>query len=93
MELTIADPNSIPDLVRLHEEINHSNVGVTLDVGHQAGFKELAHIAPEDRGAPESVRAYNDVNIRIVEALGDKLIHFHTHDIEPHRLQLSRLSH
>ncbi len=78
-----AMPNSVPDLVRFQEEIGHDNVGVTLDVGHQARFRELAHIAPEERGSPQGVRAYNDLNIRIVEALGDKLLHVHTHDIEP----------
>ena len=76
-------PNSIPELVRFHEEINHDYVGITLDVGHQAGFDELAHIAKQDYTTPDAIRAYNDVNIAIVEALGDKLIHLHTHDIEP----------
>jgi len=76
-------PNSVPDLIRFHDEIAHPNVGVTLDVGHQGRFKELESIAPNQRGAPEGIAAYNDLNIRIVEALGHKLIHLHTHDIEP----------
>jgi len=76
-------PNSIPDLVRMHEEIDHDNVGVTLDVGHQGRFVELSHIVKEDYGTAAAIQAYNDLNIGIVEALGDKLIHFHTHDIEP----------
>ncbi len=78
-----AMPNSVPDLMRFQEEIGHDNVGVTLDVGHQAGFKELAHIEPADRSLPEAIQAYNDLNIRIVEALSGKLFHLHTHDIEP----------
>lgn len=78
-----AMPNSVSDLVRFQEEIGHDNVGVTLDVGHQAGFRELAHIAPERRGAAEGIQAYNDLNIRIVEAFDGKLLHVHTHDIEP----------
>ncbi len=76
-------PNSIADLVRFHKEIADDNVGATLDVGHQAGFKELAHFEPEQRGTPAGIQAYNDVNIQIVEALGKKLFHLHTHDIEP----------
>ncbi len=76
-------PNSVPDLVRFVEEIGHDNVGVTLDVGHQAGFEELAGIEKASYAAEESVRAYNDLNIKIVESLGEKLIHFHVHDIEP----------
>ncbi len=78
-----AMPNSVPDLVRFQEEIGHDNVGVTLDVGHQARFKELAHVEPEERGSPQAVQAYNDLNLRIVEALGGKLFHVHTNDIEP----------
>ena len=78
-----AMPNSLPDLMRFIEEIGHDNVGVTLDVGHQARFKELADIPKEAYAKPESVQAYNDLNIRIAEALGEKLFHVHTHDIEP----------
>ncbi len=77
-------PPSIPGLVRFIEEINHDNVGVTLDVGHQSGFEELSHIKPEEYGTPERIKAYNDVNVKIVETLGDKLFHLHVHDIEPH---------
>jgi sugar phosphate isomerase/epimerase len=76
-------PPSIPGLVRFIEEINHDNVGVTLDVGHQSGFEELSHIKPEEYGTPEGIKAYNDVNVKIVETLGDKLFHLHVHDIEP----------
>jgi sugar phosphate isomerase/epimerase len=76
-------PNSIPDLVRFIDEINHDNVGVTLDVGHQAGFKELSTIPAEERGTPAAIKAYNDLNVEIVKTLGDKLIHLHVHDIEP----------
>jgi sugar phosphate isomerase/epimerase len=76
-------PPSIPGLVRFIEEINHDNVGVTLDVGHQSRFEELSHIKPEEYARPESIKAYNDVNVKIVETLGDKLFHLHVHDIEP----------
>lgn len=76
-------PNSLDKLVRFLDEIDHDNVGVTLDVGHQARFEELAHIPESDRATPEAIAAYNDLNVRIVETLGDKLVHVHTHDIEP----------
>lgn len=76
-------PPSIPGLVDFIDEINHDNVGVTLDVGHQAGFDELSHVKPEEYGTPEGIEAYNDVNVKIVEALGEKLFHLHVHDIEP----------
>ena len=76
-------PRSIPGLVDFIDEINHDNVGVTLDVGHQARFDELSHVKPEDYGTSEGIEAYNDVNVKIVEALGEKLFHLHVHDIEP----------
>ncbi len=76
-------PPSVPDCVRLLDEIGHDNVGSTLDVGHQARFAELAGFAKDQYGSSEAVRAYNDVNLQLVDALGDKLIHFHVHDIEP----------
>ena len=76
-------PRSLPDLLRFHEEIDHPNVGVTLDVGHQADFEELAAIPEGQRSTPESIQAYNDLNLRIVDALDEKLIHLHVHDIEP----------
>lgn len=76
-------PNSLAKLTRFLDEISQDNVGVTLDVGHQAGYEELAHIPESDYATPEAIQAYNDLNVRIVETLGDKLIHLHTHDIEP----------
>ncbi len=76
-------PPSVPEFVRLIHEIGHDNVGATLDVGHQAHFAELARFTKEEYATKEAIRAYNDVNIQIVESLGDKLIHMHVHDIEP----------
>jgi sugar phosphate isomerase/epimerase len=76
-------PASVPEFVGLVRDVNHPAVGATLDVGHQARYAELASIRPEDRAKPESVRAYNDVNIRIVNELGPKLVHLHIHDIVP----------
>jgi len=76
-------PASVPDLLRFHDEIDHPNVGVTLDVGHQARFAELAHIPEADYATPEAIKAYNDLNIRIVHELGERLTHLHIHDIEP----------
>lgn len=78
-----AMPNSLPDLERFLDAVNHDNVGVTLDVGHQARWKELSEIPEADYAKPESIRAYNDLNIAITRALGSKLLHTHTHDIEP----------
>ena len=76
-------PASADDLLRFHDEINDPRVGVTLDVGHQMSFAELAHIAESDYALEDSIRAYNDLNARLVRELGERLIHLHVHDIEP----------
>jgi sugar phosphate isomerase/epimerase len=77
-------PASVRDFVQLIQEIDHPNVGATLDVGHQKGDPELARrVRPEDRAKPESIRAYNDTNIWLVEQLREKLYHLHVHDIVP----------
>lgn len=76
-------PASVPDLLRFHDEINNPAVGVTLDVGHQSRFAELAHVEKADYASEEGVRAYNDLNARLVRELGDRLIHLHVHDIDP----------
>jgi sugar phosphate isomerase/epimerase len=77
-------PRSIKQYVRLIQEINHPQVGSTIDVGHQRTYQELvARIKPEQRGTPEGIRAYNDTTFAIMDGLGPKLFHFHVHDIEP----------
>ncbi len=77
-------PTSVDDFVRLIHEVDHDCVGAAIDVGHQGRFEELANkVKPEDRGTPEGIKAYNDLNIELVDRLGSKLIHFHIHDIEP----------
>ena len=77
-------PLSVEDFVRLVYEVDHDSVGATIDVGHQGRYQELVdRVNPEARGTPEGIRAYNDINMELVERLGEKLIHFHIHDIEP----------
>ena len=77
-------PLSVAEFVRLIREIDHENVGATLDVGHQGRYRELtARVAPEERATPAGIRAYNDTNLELIERLGDKLIHLHIHDIDP----------
>lgn len=77
-------PRSIKQYTRLIQEVNHPQVGSTIDVGHQRGYAELvARISPEQRATPEGIRAYNDTTFEIMERLGPKVLHFHVHDIEP----------
>ncbi len=77
-------PRSIREFAALIEAIDHSHVGATLDVGHQSGYAELLkRMEGRKRGTPEAAKAYNDVNIELVQRLGPKLFHLHIHDIEP----------
>jgi len=77
-------PQSVRDFVRFIEEINHSHVGATIDVGHQKQYAELlARVKPEEKGTPAGIKAYNDINHELIDRLGSKLFHFHVHDIEP----------
>ena len=77
-------PLSVKDFVRLVHEVDHDSVGAAIDVGHQGRYEELIRrVKPEDRGTPAGIDAYNDMNMELVERLGEKLIHFHIHDVEP----------
>ena len=77
-------PRSVVDYVRLIQEIDHSHIGATIDVGHQARYQELtARVEPSERGTPKGIKAYNDVTHEIIDRLGPKVFHFHVHDIEP----------
>ena len=75
-------PRSVPAFTKLIEDIAHPMVGATLDVGHQGQYTELAGIAANQRGSTDAVRAYNDVNLQLVERLGKKLFHLHVHDVD-----------
>ena len=77
-------PQSVRDFVRCIQEINHSHVGATIDVGHQKQYTELlARVKPGEKGTPAGIKAYNDINHELIDRLGSKLFHFHVHDIEP----------
>ena len=77
-------PTSVDDFVRLVNEVDHEWVGAALDVGHQGQFDKLVErVKPEERGTAKGIKAYNDLNLELVDRLGAKLIHLHVHDIEP----------
>jgi sugar phosphate isomerase/epimerase len=84
MALETGFPRSVREFTELIEAIDHSHVGATLDVGHQAHYTELLkRLGDRERGTPEATKAYNDVNMELVERLGPKLFHLHIHDIDP----------
>lgn len=69
-------PEGVRTLARLVKEIDHPAVGATVDVGHVRGS------VPKDQwGTPEGITRLNDDLHWLLDALGDKLIHFHIHDV------------
>lgn len=77
-------PKSVRAFVRLIEEVDHPNVGCTIDVGHQSGYQELLdRVSPEQRSTTYGIRTYNDTTLAIMEQLGGKIFHLHVHDIDP----------
>lgn len=69
-------PPRSEDFARLAHEINHPAVGVTVDVGH------LRHLLPAE--LPDLAQAaamYNDLIEQHLRLLGDKVFHFHLHDV------------
>ena len=70
--------------MRLVQEIDHEWVGGTIDVGHQTRYEEfLAKVNPDEPATPTGIQTYNDVTHRIIDQLGDKVFHFHVHDLDP----------
>ena len=69
-------PEDAETYARLVHEIDHPAVGATLDVGH------VRNSVPKDQwGTDAGIVKLNDDIAYLVETLGDKLIHFHIHDV------------
>jgi len=69
-------PLAVDEFADLVRAINHPAVGANVDVGHLVGL-----IPREQRGTPEGVARYNDLLEAHLRSLGDKLYHFHLHDV------------
>ncbi|HET7767907.1 MAG TPA: sugar phosphate isomerase/epimerase family protein [Chloroflexota bacterium] len=69
-------PEDAQTFARLVLEIDHPAVGATLDVGH------VRNSVPKNQwGTQVGVAKLNDDIEYLVTTLGDKLIHFHIHDV------------
>lgn len=69
-------PDNADDYVRLIREIDHPNVGATIDTGH------VIHFAPRELiGTAEGVARYNDILQDLAARLADKIVHIHLHDV------------
>jgi len=69
-------PPKVEDYVKLIMDINHDAVGGTIDVGHLT-----CSVEPGLRRTAEGVKIYNDNLMRCVTELGEKVYHFHVHDV------------
>jgi sugar phosphate isomerase/epimerase len=69
-------PARVDDFARLIHDIDHPAVGANVDVGHLT-----SQVPPEVKGTPEEGSFYNDLLEQHLRSLGDKLYHFHLHDV------------
>lgn len=73
-------PESIQEYTDLMFEINHPNVGATIDTGHIRSCTDI-NLPPERRDSAEGRQRYNDVLMKIVDTLGKKVLHYHLDDV------------
>jgi len=69
-------PVGVEVFARLIHEIDHPAVGANVDVGHLVGY-----LPPEVRGTEEGAALYRAALMDQLHALGDRVYHFHLHDV------------
>jgi sugar phosphate isomerase/epimerase len=69
-------PTGVETFARLIHDIAHPAVGANIDVGHLVGY-----LPAELRGTEEGAARYRRLLIEQLDALGDKVFHFHLHDV------------
>lgn len=70
-------PPGVEDYIALIDSINHQAVGAAIDVGH-VGDSVPAGL----RNSTTGVQKFNDNLMEIISTLGNRVIHFHLHDVE-----------
>ncbi|HEX2037593.1 MAG TPA: sugar phosphate isomerase/epimerase family protein [Chloroflexota bacterium] len=69
-------PPGAADFARLVLVVDHPAIGATVDVGH------VRSCVPRERwGTPEGAAELNDHLAYLLETLGEKVVHFHIHDV------------
>lgn len=77
-------PPSVRQFLQFLRDVDHPFVGGSIDVGHQIWYEEFkSRFDGKIPNTPEAIRIYNDILEQLVDGLGDKLFHFHVHDIDP----------
>jgi sugar phosphate isomerase/epimerase len=72
-------PEDAGDFARLVQEVDHPAVGATIDVGHVRSC-----VSRERWGTAEGVAELNDKLAYLLDTLGEKVVHFHIHDVRRH---------
>jgi sugar phosphate isomerase/epimerase len=69
-------PVGVETFARLIHDIDHPAVGANVDVGHLVGY-----LPAEVRGTEEGAALYRATLMDQLDALGEKVYHFHLHDV------------
>lgn len=69
-------PIGVETFARLVHDIDHPAVGANIDVGHLVGY-----LPAEVRGTEEGAALYRATLLEQLDALGEKVYHFHLHDV------------
>ncbi len=69
-------PVGVETFARLIHDIDHPAVGANIDVGHLVGY-----LPTEVRGTEEGAARYRATLMEQLDALGEKVYHFHLHDL------------
>lgn len=76
LTIEIGYPTGVELFARLIHEIDHPAVGANVDVGHLVGY-----LPAERRGTEEGADLYRRTLMSQLHALGEKVYHFHLHDV------------
>ncbi len=69
-------PPGVEDYIALIDSIDHQAVGAAIDVGHV-----VDSVPAGLRNSTTGIQKFNDNLMEIISALGNRVIHFHLHDV------------
>lgn len=78
--LETMQPASVQEFSQLIFDINHPQVGATIDTGHIRGSSDIG-LANEQKYTSEGSTRFNQVLFQLIETLGEKVYHYHLTDV------------